>query len=352
MNVFLRGVILALITSTIQYKAPKITMKRLTNAPVISNWQGQSDFLYNYNAAHIPLQENDFALAVRVQDLLPHHKTIYDVGPSKIVLVKNINGSMLDYEYVSSKNIIIDADIPEQEAGAEDPRVILHNGTYYMFYTAVSWTKDHQWHAKLSLATCSQKSDITMKENWKLHGQLFPDQFWSKSGSLLIHNTTHRYLFWNESNIELAITKDLIHYTYTGKSFISVRKDKFDSELIEPGPEPQKLSDGNYLFLYNSARVVSTPQPKPNWNRQYNIGYVILDGKDPMNILERSDKPIFSPELLWEKCDNNSGHWKDRGLTPLVVFVEGWRQIGNDRWLVMYQGCDATIGMAEVTAEF
>jgi predicted GH43/DUF377 family glycosyl hydrolase len=349
LGIFIVALLIVLCTS---YKAPRVLVKRLTTSPVISHVHKQSDFLYNYNSALIPLANNDFALAVRVQDLNPHPKSIYDVGPSKIAISKRIMQSNLNYTYISHADVIIDSDIPEQEAGAEDPRVVLHNGTYYMFYTAVSWTKDHNWHAKLALATCPFEKDVSKKENWVLRGQLFPDQFWSKSGSLLIHNETHRYLFWNESNIELATTKDLIHYEYTGQSFIKVRKTHFDSELVEPGPEPLKLSDGNYLFLYNSARVVSIPHPRPDWNREYNVGFLILDGKDPTNILYRSDEPIFSPKLDWERCDNKSGRWKDIGLMPLVVFIEGWRKIGQDRFLVIYQGCDSTVGIAELTVVF
>jgi predicted GH43/DUF377 family glycosyl hydrolase len=50
----------------------------------------------------------------------------------------------------------------------------------------------------------------------------------------------------------------------------------FDSFLVEAGPMPLQLSDGNYLFLYNSARH-GYPSKKPNWDVQYNVGYLILD---------------------------------------------------------------------------
>ncbi|CAF1266915.1 unnamed protein product [Didymodactylos carnosus] len=190
------------------------------------------------------------------------------------------------------------------------------------------------------------------KENWQLHPPLFPELHWSKSGTLLIHNDTHRFLFFNESNIEVAVTQDLIHYEYTGKTFLQIRPNYFDSELVEPGPEPRKISDGNYLFLYNSGRQVSTPNSKPNWHREYNVGWAIMDKNDPMNILARSDEPILSPVLDWEKCDNNSDKWSDLGLTPLVVFVEGWKQIAHDEFIVWYQGCDSVTGVAKLTIKF
>jgi predicted GH43/DUF377 family glycosyl hydrolase len=218
------------------------------------------------------------------------------------------------------------------------------------FYTAVSKTVSDLWRAQLSLATC--QVNCLSKAGWKIEGPLFPGVFWTKSGSLLIHNETHRYLFFNDSNIAIAQTSDLRHYTLTSEFLLRTRSDSFDSELVEAGPEPIKLSDGNYLFLYNSARKTNISNPKPGWSLEYNLGWVILKGDDPTQVLARSDQPIFSPKLDWEKCDNTSAEWAARGLTPLVVFVEGWKKTAEDTFLVWYQGCDSTTGLAKLTVKF
>ena len=217
------------------------------------------------------------------------------------------------------------------------------------FYTAVSRT-NASWRAQLALATC--KTDCSKKDNWVPHGPLFPDVVWTKSGSLLIHNATHRYLFFNDSNIAIAETTDLFQYRLTDKYLLQIRSNSFDSALVEAGPEPLKLSDNNYLFLYNSARQTNIPNPKPNWVLEYNLGWTILDGENPTVVLARSDQPILSPELDWEKCDNSSNEWADRGLTPLVVFVEGWKKTGENTFLIWYQGCDTTMGLAELKVYF
>jgi predicted GH43/DUF377 family glycosyl hydrolase len=44
--------------------------------------------------------------------------------------------------------------------------------------------------------------------------------------------------------------------------------------------------------------------------------------------------------------------WASRGLTPLVVFIEGWKKVAEDSFLVWYQGCDATMGLAELKVYF
>lgn len=218
------------------------------------------------------------------------------------------------------------------------------------FYTAVSKTPADAWRAQLSLATC--QTNCLAKAGWRIVGPLFPEVFWTKSGSLLIHNETHRYLFFNDSNIAIAETSNLLNYTLTYKYLLRTRSDSFDSELVEAGPEPIKLSDGNYLFLYNSARKTNITNPKPGWSLEYNLGWAILKGDDPTQVLARSDQPIFSPMLNWEKCDNTSAEWAERGLTPLVVFVEGWKKTAEDTFLVWYQGCDSTTGLAKLTVKF
>ncbi len=176
--------------------------------------------------------------------------------------------------------------------------------------------------------------------------------FWSKSGSLLVHNDTHRYLFFDDTTILVARTKDLIHYNYSTTPLLHHRNDSFDSALVEAGPQTLKLSDKNYLFLYNSGRHTNISNPKPRWDIQYNLGWAILDGEDPTQVLARAEEPLLSPELDWERCDNSSGIWATRGLTPTVVFIEGWKQVAEDSFLVWYQGCDSSMGLAELKVYF
>jgi len=329
------------------YAKHVVTVKRLFSHPIINYFDiKNSDFLYNYNTATLRTPQGKVYLAVRVQDLVKGAKDIYNVGPSLIALTaKNSTG---EFSHLTAQDVIIDPkDSEMHNAGCEDPRIVTVGDTHYMYYTAVTAPKG-AWVAKLALATCNVNDDVTKKSNWKLHGPILPDVGWSKSGALLDFNQTTKYLFWGDNSISIATTSDMINYKKTGVKLIETRKDKFDSELCESGPEPLKLSDGNYLFLYNSGRKVDTPNPKPGWHIEYNLGYLILDGKDPTKILQRSDEPILSPELDWERCDNTSGKWKDIGLTPLVIFVEGWVQSGNNRFIVVYQGCDSFTGIVEL----
>lgn len=113
--------------------------------------------------------------------------------------------------------------------------------------------------------------------------------------------------------------------------------------MVEGGPPPLRLSDGNLLYIYNSARK-GFPSPKPGYDLQYNVGWLILDGKNPTKILQRSEDPLLSPVLPWEIGYDL--------LTPNVVFLEGLvpypgRQ-GSDSFLGFYGAADQVVGSVRI----
>ncbi len=127
-------VVISLCTYSLSYVPPRIEMKRLSNVPIISSWNNNSDFLYNYNSAFMPtVNDSDaVALLVRVQNLRNGSKSIYDVGPSKIALSRSTDKSHLKYTYVTQQDVIIDNDREYQSIGVEDPRIVLFGNTYYL----------------------------------------------------------------------------------------------------------------------------------------------------------------------------------------------------------------------------
>ncbi len=116
------------------YVPPHLEMTRLSTKPILSTWNNNSDFLYNYNSAFMPTINDSgaAALLVRVQNLRNGSKSIYDVGPSKIALSRSTDSSYLKYTYIREQDVIIDNDQEYQAVGAEDPRLVLFNNTYYV----------------------------------------------------------------------------------------------------------------------------------------------------------------------------------------------------------------------------
>jgi predicted GH43/DUF377 family glycosyl hydrolase len=344
------------------------------------NRNGGSAFYYNYNAAFLPLfnqTEAVSALLVRVQSL-QNISNPYSVGPSKIAIAYQLrsssssslslsssssssslfgssifNSSQIIYGFIEKDQVVLEPSGPEDELGTEDPRVTfdVKSQSYYLFYTAVEQEEDGTVSANLALATATMNDPLT----WKKRGYVFPQLSWSKSGALLIRDAPQpSLLFFGDSTlvpgIQVATSYNLIDYIYNASVWLPVRPNQFDSVLVEAGPQPLRLSDGNYLFLYNSARQ-NGPSSKPGWTLQYNIGWVILDGQNPVSIIQRSDQPLLSPTLPWEigVLPNNLA------LTPNVVFVEGWQRFPDDPSLdhfILYLGAaDSVVGVAEILVQ-
>jgi predicted GH43/DUF377 family glycosyl hydrolase len=329
-----------------------VSLKRLNSLkPILNALDGDSTFDYNYNCAYLPLFEGSVqkdALLVRCQN---HTTNIYTVSPSMLAVSKltdPINYNDIGFTKISNEDVVFSPIGPQDAYGTEDPRIVYRekDQTYYLLYSAVS---SNPVVSRLALATT--KTPL-IQSSWVRQGVLFPNITWSKSGALLIRDDvagSPHYLFWGDSDLEPGLTvaksDDLLHWVNLPGLFMPERKDHFDSDLVEAGPMPLRLSDGTYLMLYNSARK-GYPSPKPGWQLQYNVGWAILDGSDPTKIIQRCEQPLLSPELPWE-----IGTQPYPGLTPNVVFLQGWKQVADqkDTFLVFYGGADSVVGVALVT---
>jgi predicted GH43/DUF377 family glycosyl hydrolase len=133
----------------------------------------------------------------------------------------------------------------------------------------------------------------------------------------------------------------------------------FDSEGVESGPPPLQLSDGNWVFFYNAwnttgkprVRVASTPLSlslcvvygRDAGVPDYHPAWLVLDGKNPGNILQRATAPVLYPTLPWEE-----GVPPELCNVARVVFLEAARPLGNDRFEVYFGGADTTVGRAVI----
>eukprot|EP01125_Pyxidicula_operculata_P008172 TRINITY_DN2763_c0_g1_i2.p1 TRINITY_DN2763_c0_g1~~TRINITY_DN2763_c0_g1_i2.p1 ORF type:complete len:311 (+),score=54.98 TRINITY_DN2763_c0_g1_i2:63-995(+) len=276
--------------------------------PVINSLTpGDSIFKWNYNAACAYKSNREkFGLLVRCQN--QKGSDPYSTTQSVMAYTEIIPGwtdSSILFGSITEDSVVFYPDTPYENYGTEDPRVVYRekNGEYYLLYSAVESYSNGTVISRLALATTS---NITDKNSWKRFGPIVPQVGWSKSGALLIRDdvpSSKHYLIFGDSSIvpglQIATSTDLINWDVKPGIFLPIRKDSFDSVLVESGPMPLRLSDGNYLFIYNSAQA-GHKSVKPNWDLQYNVGYLILDKDDPSTIIERSDQPILSPLLAWE----------------------------------------------------
>jgi predicted GH43/DUF377 family glycosyl hydrolase len=157
------------------------------------------------------------------------------------------------------------------------------------------------------------------------------------------------YFFWGNGNkaIHLATTDDLKTYQTLGDTFITSNPGSFDQDLIEPGPQPLQLDNGNWIMLYNGAKKSLLGSPKPNYDLVYGIGYVIFDQSKPPKVLFRSKVPIATPTLGWEICNGTT-----TGFSPNYIYATGWAKTDLDTFQVYYSGGDSYVGVAEIKVTY
>ena len=309
----------------------------------------------------------------------------------------------------------------EWDGGIEDPRIVevdIHPNAklskkaegeassndfqYVMTYTSYNGV------ARLCIAT---SNDLLL---WKKHGPAFQNAFegkfidaWTKSGSIVSEqdpNDPSRmiaskinglyYMFWGEYHIHLATSIDLIHWTpildgeeeekekeenifhgrpdhlhddkFCGFPIFKVfgpRVGKFDSELVEPGPQAILNRQNNLIvFVYNSKNKycmynsrmlrqlaakhnIATPSDGYCFDGEndtnlppgtYSAGQVVLNGTNPRQVLSRSENPFLYPSEDFER----------KGQVNNVIFVEGLVHF-KKKWLFYYGTADSDIAVAE-----
>jgi predicted GH43/DUF377 family glycosyl hydrolase len=339
----------------------------------------QIAFNYNYNPAYLQLADGTHAMLVRIQNQR-NTSEFYSTTQSIMGLSTQLHANNLTaWSTIQTHDIVFRPDGSAAENfGTEDPRVVQHAGVTHLFYSAV----EQQGGAgsggvitsRLSRATTSTPR---VAASWRRHGPIVRNGAngtfgWSKSGALLLRNSPAEpsFLIFGDSSllpgIQLAKTTDLLTYDIISNFiFLGTRAQRFDSALVESGPPPLQLSTGDWFFVYNSARHVG-PSAKPGYALEYNAGYAIISGTDPTKVLFRSEEPILSPVLGWER---GTAPWPR--LTPRVVFIEGMRRKSGgsaaldlkalaklskveqraaaNTFVVYYGAADSTVGTATIT---
>ena len=85
------------------------------------------------------------------------------------------------------------------------------------------------------------------------------------------------------------------------------RKDDYDSQYVEAGASPVRLSTGDYLATYdtviNDGRQKTAPPALACLGgvcRGFGAGWAVLNGSAPQQILQRGKEPPFMPMMPWE----------------------------------------------------
>jgi len=195
--------------------------------------------------------------------------------------------------------------------GTEDPRIAVGpDGTYHMMYTCVGGQPNASEYF-----LCQATSKAPASGQWQRLGPVLqpPHREGSKSGAIVVDPTGNgtSYLYWGDSSIRVAVSvpgQGLGEWEFKDRVLLQPRKSGFDSQLVESGPPPLRLSDGNLLFLHNSA----------NTSLAYHPSWCVVNAtSDPFSCQQRASAPLMTPTLDWQ-----TGRPPALCNVPNVIFLE------------------------------
>jgi predicted GH43/DUF377 family glycosyl hydrolase len=206
--------------------------------------------------------------------------------------------------------------------GCEDPRLTRVDDRVFMTYVAF----DGYSPPRVALTSIHIDDFLARNWQWKKPVLISPPGVVDKNACILPEKINSKYVIYHRiyPDILIDFVDDLDFDGTTqwlkGEFKIGPRAAYWDSRKVGAGAPPIKTKDG-WLLIY---QAVAERDPS-----RYKIGAMLLDLKDPTNVLARSGEPILEPEAWYE----NEG-WKAGVVYPCGAVVI------RDRLLVYYGGAD------------
>ena len=150
--------------------------------------------------------------------------------------------------------------------------------------------------------------------------------FDAKSTATLVRDTPPHFQFTGTGTVLSWQSEDLLHWTKPQVA-IAGRPGAFDPGYCEAGAPPALLSDGNYFGTYDT--IINAGQPgRHGWA----AGWVVLNGSDPRQVVQRGDEPLVAPTMPWELQTPPQWNWTQavsEGGVPMIGATNGLMPLGN-----------------------
>jgi beta-1,2-mannobiose phosphorylase / 1,2-beta-oligomannan phosphorylase len=211
--------------------------------------------------------------------------------------------------------------------GCEDPRLTRIEDRVYLTYVAYDGANT----PRVALSSISYQDFLNKQWRWEKPVLISAPNIVDKNACLLPEKINGKYVIFHRvfPNILIDYVDDLDFDGQTrwleGHYKIPVRalSSDWDSLKVGCGPPPLRTKDG-WLLIYQAVGCCQ--------GYHYKIGAMLLDIKDPTNVLARSKKPILEPKAAYE----NEG-WKSGVVYPCGAAIV------KDRIYVYYGGADTVV---------
>lgn len=212
-------------------------------------------------------------------------------------------------------------------SGCEDPRLTPINGKIYLCYTAF----DGKNPPRIALTWITEKNFLKKNWNWTKPVLISPPDLDDKDSFIFPEKVDGKYMIIHRvgGDIDFSLNQTL---DFEGDSWLeehrwlAPRKGWWDSKKVGAAAPPIKTEEGWILFYHGVSD-----------SGIYRVGAALLDLKNPIKIIGRTDNPIFEPETFYEK----------EGWVSNVVFPCGAILLG-EQIFVYYGGGDKVVGVATI----
>ena len=245
----------------------------------------------------------------------------------------------LDGEKFQNRRQFIIPEEPWEKYGCEDPRVTYFEGTHVIFYTALGGMPFGPGNIKVACALSKDLETVDEKHlvtpfNAKAMA-LFPER---AGGKITVILTVHT----DEPPAKIAIAQcdkleelwDISFWERWHKELDSHTLNPLRGERdhVEVGSPPIKTKDGWLVFYSYIQNYFGGGE------RVFGIEALLLDLKDPRQIVGKTKGPIMVPEDTYERY----------GMVPNIVFPSGALLQKNGRVDIYYGGADTVCAKASL----
>ncbi|MEK7146932.1 MAG: hypothetical protein AAB772_01610, partial [Patescibacteria group bacterium] len=228
--------------------------------------------------------------------------------------------------------------------GCEDPRVTKFNGKYFIFYTALSKYPFSADGIKIGVAVTKDFRNIEKYPVTSFNAKamaLFPVKVAGKIAAVLTVHTDQP-----PAKICLALfnkIEDIWSKKYWERWYASLDKhvislQRSTNDHIEVGAPPVKTNKG-WILIYSYIKDYFAG------HAVFGIEAALLDLKNPLKIIGRTEKPFLTPDEGYEQ----------HGRAHNMVFPSG-ALVKKDKLMIYYGAADTTccvasVGLKSITRE-
>lgn len=222
---------------------------------------------------------------------------------------------------------------PNDFSGCEDPRVTQFGDKIYMFYTAY----DGSNLPRVALTSILVDDFVQHRWIWQKPILISDPRIDDKNACLFPEKINDRYVILHRAaGYDIAIDYvDSLEEFSTGtqlekEASITPRLNYWDSAKIGIAGPPIKTDKG-WLLIYHGVSES---------DRNYRLGFLLLDLTDPFKVLYRTPYPILEPETEFERI----------GIVNNVVFSCG-AVLRDGTVFVYYGGADKVMAVATMSLD-